>query len=202
MTPGPTAARRGTRSRTTCSARTTCMERPLLRALRSTTDTVLLIDEVDKVDFEFEALLLEILSDFQVTIPELGTVTGTRHPFVVLTSNNTRELSEALKRRCLYLYLDYPTLERETRHRAVARARGARGARRPARPHRPVAAPARAEEAAVDLRDARLGPHAARARVRHHRRGRRARHHERAAQVPAGRRRRPTSTCASRRVPR
>jgi MoxR-like ATPase len=89
------------------------MERPLLRALRSTTDTVLLIDEVDKVDFEFEALLLEILSDFQVTIPELGTVTGTKHPFVVLTSNNSRELSEALKRRCLYLYLDYPTLERE-----------------------------------------------------------------------------------------
>jgi MoxR-like ATPase len=89
------------------------LERPLLRALRNQGDTVLLIDEVDKVDFEFEALLLEILSDFQVTIPELGTVTGTRHPFVVLTSNNTRELSEALKRRCLYLYLDYPTVERE-----------------------------------------------------------------------------------------
>jgi MoxR-like ATPase len=89
------------------------MERPLLRALRASGDTVLLIDEVDKVDFEFEALLLEILSDFQVTIPELGTVTGTKHPFVVLTSNNSRELSEALKRRCLYLYLDYPTLERE-----------------------------------------------------------------------------------------
>jgi MoxR-like ATPase len=89
------------------------LERPLLRALRNPGETVLLIDEVDKVDFEFEALLLEILSDFQVTIPELGTVTGTRHPFVVLTSNNTRELSEALKRRCLYLYLDYPTVERE-----------------------------------------------------------------------------------------
>jgi len=89
------------------------LERPLLRALRHTGDAVLLIDEVDKVDFEFEALLLEILSDFQVTIPELGTVRGTKHPFVVLTSNNTRELSEALKRRCLYLYLDYPTVERE-----------------------------------------------------------------------------------------
>ena len=89
------------------------LERPLLRALRATGDTVLLIDEVDKVDFEFEALLLEILSDFQVTVPELGTVRGTRQPFVLLTSNNTRELSEALKRRCLYLYLDYPTLERE-----------------------------------------------------------------------------------------
>jgi MoxR-like ATPase len=89
------------------------LERPLLRALRNAGETVLLIDEVDKVDFEFEALLLEILSDFQVTIPELGTVTGSRHPFVVLTSNNTRELSEALKRRCLYLYLDYPSVERE-----------------------------------------------------------------------------------------
>jgi MoxR-like ATPase len=89
------------------------LERPLLRALRNPGETVLLIDEVDKVDFEFEALLLEILSDFQVTIPELGTVRGSRHPFVVLTSNNTRELSEALKRRCLYLYLDYPTVERE-----------------------------------------------------------------------------------------
>ncbi len=89
------------------------LERPLLRALRSSQRTVLLIDEVDKVDFEFEALLLEILSDFQVTIPELGTVTGAHHPFVVLTSNNTRELSEALKRRCLYLYLDYPSVERE-----------------------------------------------------------------------------------------
>lgn len=89
------------------------LERPLLKALRAESDTVLLIDEVDKVDFEFEALLLEILSDFQVTIPELGTVTGTRQPFVILTSNNTRELSEALKRRCLFLYLDYPDVERE-----------------------------------------------------------------------------------------
>ena len=89
------------------------LERPLLRALRHPVSAVLLIDEVDKVDFEFEALLLEILSDFQITIPEMGTVTGTNHPFVVLTSNNTRELSEALKRRCLYLYLDYPSVERE-----------------------------------------------------------------------------------------
>lgn len=90
------------------------LERPLLRALRADRPTVLLIDEVDKVDFEFEALLLEILSDFAVTIPELGTVEGTRRPFVLLTSNNTRELSEALKRRALYLNLDYPSLERET----------------------------------------------------------------------------------------
>jgi MoxR-like ATPase len=74
---------------------------------------VLLIDETDKADVEVEGLLLEVLSDFQVTIPELGTITATRRPIVVLTSNATRELSEALKRRCLYLHLDYPTAERE-----------------------------------------------------------------------------------------
>jgi MoxR-like ATPase len=96
------------------------LERPLLRALRAARDTVLLIDEVDKVDVEFEALLLEILSDQQVTIPELGTVRGTHRPFVILTSNATRELSEALRRRCLYLHLEYPSLERE---RAIVAAR-------------------------------------------------------------------------------
>ena len=89
------------------------LTRPLLQAITDDVETVLLIDEVDKVDFEFEALLLEILSDFQVTIPEMGTVAAVRRPFVVLTSNNTRELSEALKRRCLYLHMDYPDLERE-----------------------------------------------------------------------------------------
>ncbi|WP_062349954.1 AAA family ATPase [Herbidospora yilanensis] len=89
------------------------LERPLLKAIRSDRPTVLLIDETDKADVEVEGLLLEILSDFQVTIPELGTITATRRPFVVLTSNATRELSEALKRRCLYLHLDYPTPERE-----------------------------------------------------------------------------------------
>ena len=89
------------------------LERPLLKALRATEPTVLLIDEIDKVDFEFEGLLLELLSDFQVTIPEMGTVEATRIPFVFLTSNNSRELSEALKRRCLYLFLDYPDVERE-----------------------------------------------------------------------------------------
>src|SRR5207247_6062434 len=89
------------------------LERPLLAAIRSSEPTVLLIDEIDKVDFEFEGLLLEMLSDFQVTIPEMGTVVATRIPMVFLTSNNTRELSEALKRRCLYLYLDYPSIERE-----------------------------------------------------------------------------------------
>ncbi|MEX2324130.1 MAG: MoxR family ATPase [Nitriliruptoraceae bacterium] len=96
------------------------LERPLLRALRNSGPTVLLIDEVDKVDFEFEALLLEILAEFQVTIPELGTIVAEQRPIVVLTSNNTRELSEALKRRCLYLYLDYPSREREV---AIVRAR-------------------------------------------------------------------------------
>ncbi len=89
------------------------LTRPLLTAIRRDEPTVLLIDEADKTDIEVEALLLEVLSEFQVTIPELGTVTATRRPFVVVTSNATRELSEALKRRCLYLYLDYPTPERE-----------------------------------------------------------------------------------------
>lgn len=89
------------------------LERPLLHAIRSPRETVLLIDEIDKADFEFEGLLLELLSDFQVSVPELGTIVAKRIPFVVLTSNNSRELSEALKRRCLYLYLDYPTIERE-----------------------------------------------------------------------------------------
>jgi MoxR-like ATPase len=89
------------------------LERPLLAAIRSPEPTVLLIDEIDKTDFEFEGLLLELLSDFQVTIPEMGTVEAKQIPFVFLTSNNTRELSEALKRRCLYLYLDYPDIERE-----------------------------------------------------------------------------------------
>src|SRR5919106_4163776 len=89
------------------------LERPVLKAIRSPEPTVLLIDEVDKLDFEAEALLLEVLSDWQITIPEMGTVSAARLPFVILTSNNERELSEALKRRCLYLYLDYPALERE-----------------------------------------------------------------------------------------
>ncbi|GII00861.1 AAA family ATPase [Planobispora takensis] len=89
------------------------LERPLLAAIRAETPTVLLIDETDKADVEVEGLLLEILSDYQVTIPELGTITAARTPYVVLTSNATRELSEALKRRCLYLHLEYPTPERE-----------------------------------------------------------------------------------------
>ncbi|GAW50353.1 MULTISPECIES: AAA family ATPase [unclassified Nocardioides] len=89
------------------------LTRPLLTAIRREEPTVLLIDEVDKTDVEVEGLLLEVLSDFQVTIPEMGTVSAVRRPFVVLTSNATRELSEAVKRRCLYLHLDYPDAERE-----------------------------------------------------------------------------------------
>jgi MoxR-like ATPase len=89
------------------------LTRPLLEAITATDPVVLLIDEVDRVEVETEALLLEILSDYQVSIPELGTITATQIPLVFLTSNNTRELSEALKRRCLYLHVDYPSLERE-----------------------------------------------------------------------------------------
>ncbi len=91
------------------------LERPLLQSIRSSKPVVLLIDEIDKADEEFEAFLLELLSDFQVSIPELGTITAKTRPFVVLTSNNTRPLSDALKRRCAYLYIGYPTVEKEVR---------------------------------------------------------------------------------------
>jgi MoxR-like ATPase len=89
------------------------LARPLMRAIASEDPVVLLIDEIDKTDQEFEAMLLELLSDFQITIPELGRVEARTHPVVLLTSNNTRELTEALKRRCLYLWLDYPATEQE-----------------------------------------------------------------------------------------
>jgi len=89
------------------------LPRPLLTAIAAETPVVLLIDEIDKTDQEFEAMLLEVLSDFQISIPELGVVEARTHPLVLLTSNNSRELTEALKRRCLYLWLDYPTVERE-----------------------------------------------------------------------------------------
>ncbi|HEY3971295.1 MAG TPA: MoxR family ATPase [Solirubrobacteraceae bacterium] len=89
------------------------LARPLMSAITSEQPVVLLIDEIDKTDQEFEAMLLEVLSDFQISIPELGKVTSTTHPVVLLTSNNSRELTEALKRRCLYLWLDYPDLEHE-----------------------------------------------------------------------------------------
>jgi MoxR-like ATPase len=89
------------------------LARPLMTAISSEEPVVLLIDEIDKTDQEFEAMLLEVLSDFQITIPELGRIEARTHPVVLLTSNNTRELTEALKRRCLYLWLDYPSLEHE-----------------------------------------------------------------------------------------
>jgi MoxR-like ATPase len=89
------------------------LARPLLQAITSPEPVVLLIDEIDRADAEFEAFLLEILSDFQVSVPELGTIQARHMPIVILTSNNTRELSEALKRRCLYLFIDYPTHEAE-----------------------------------------------------------------------------------------
>ncbi len=89
------------------------LQRPLMTAIASEEPVVLLIDEIDKTDQEFEAMLLELLSDFQISIPELGRVEARTHPIVLLTSNNTRELTEALKRRCLYLWLDYPELEHE-----------------------------------------------------------------------------------------
>ncbi|MCC7104627.1 MAG: MoxR family ATPase [Chloroflexi bacterium] len=92
------------------------LKRPLLQAITKPDKApVLLIDEVDRADEEFEAFLLEVLSDFQVTVPELGTITAAHRPYVVLTSNRTRDLSDALKRRCLYLWIDYPTFEKELR---------------------------------------------------------------------------------------
>lgn len=101
-------------------AREYLLERPLLRAIQADHKIVLLIDEVDKADEEFEAFLLEVLSDYQVSVPELGTLKARQIPIVVLTSNNERELSDGLKRRCVYLYLDYPGVEKEI---AIIRAR-------------------------------------------------------------------------------
>ncbi len=91
------------------------LPRPLLKSIMADKPSLLLIDEIDRADAEFEAFLLEVLSDFQVTVPELGTLKAKHMPLVILTSNNTRELSEALKRRCLYLFIDYPTAESELR---------------------------------------------------------------------------------------
>ncbi len=135
------------------------LTRPLLTAIRREEPTVLLIDEVDKTDVEVEGLLLEVLSDFQVTIPELGTVVAVRRPLVVLTSNASRELSEALKRRCLYLHLDYPDADRE---REIVLSQvpelDDQGGRAAGRDHRPTAR-ARAQEGALDRGVGRLGPH-------------------------------------------
>ena len=102
------------------------LRRPLLEALESEDRVVLLIDEIDRADDEFEAFLLEFLADFAVTVPELGTITARRRPIVILTSNRTRELHDALKRRCLYHWIDYPNAEREREIVARAAARGAR----------------------------------------------------------------------------
>ena len=106
------------------------LERPLLAAIRRAVPPVLLIDEIDRADEEFEAFLLELLSDFQVSIPELGTIKGVSIPRVVLTSNATRELSDALRRRCLYHHLDFPEVDREARIRPRAPAGHRRAARR------------------------------------------------------------------------
>jgi len=103
------------------------LTRPLLEAIRATDPVVLLVDEVDRLDVEAEALLLEVLSDYQVSIPELGTVTARSVPLVFLTSNGSRELSEALKRRCLYLHISYPAADRE-REIVLARVPGISGA--------------------------------------------------------------------------
>ena len=145
------------------------LRRPLLEALEAdpAEPVVLLIDEIDRADDEFEAFLLEFLSDFAVTVPELGTITARRRPVVILTSNRTRELHDALKRRCLYHWIDYPTAERE---RAIVHARlpgvperdrhpGGRGGRQAARAGRPL-------QAARGGGDDRLGAGAARARRR------------------------------------
>ena len=125
---GRRRGRLGRRPRTTSSARSSCSTRPLMQAIASPEPVVLLIDEIDKTDQEFEAMLLELLSDFQITIPELGQIAATTMPIVVLTSNNSRELTEALKRRCLYLWLDYPERRARDGDRPPARARARRDA--------------------------------------------------------------------------
>ena len=146
------------------------LTRPLLTAIRRTDPTVLLIDETDKADIEIEGLLLEVLSDFAVTVPELGTIKAERAPFVLLTSNATRELSEALKRRCLFLHIDFPDpdLERRILLSRVPELPGSPGRGAGAR-HRRAARHA-AQEGAVGGRDDRLGPHCSRAGYGHHRR--------------------------------
>ena len=164
------------------------LPRPLLTAIRRSEPTVLLVDEIDKADVEVEGLLLEVLSDFQVTVPEMGTVTAARRPFAVLTSNSTRELSEALKRRCLFLHLDFPDAELE--RRIVL-------ARVPELAEQLVDALVRTVRVlrGLELRKAPSvaetidwAPHPARARPRHPRRRRRAGHAGRRPQAPVRRR--------------
>ena len=131
--------------------------RPLLQAISSEKPVVLLIDEVDKSDPEFEAFLLEILSDFQVSIPEIGTLSATHIPFVVLTSNNYRDLSDALKRRCIHLFIDYPTCDLESKNRPPQTARNRRPAHGPAGGGHPEDSPAGSEKETLHIRNPGLG---------------------------------------------
>ena len=142
------------------------IRRPLLQALesRAAEPPVLLIDEVDRADEEFEAFLLEILSDFAITIPEIGTIRAERPPRVILTSNRTREVHDALKRRCLYHWIDYPTAARELAILARPAAAGARRAGARGGGVRAAAPDGRPHQGARHRRDARLGRRAARAR--------------------------------------
>ena len=160
------------------------LQRPLLTAIRRTEPTVLLIDETDKADIEIEGLLLEVLSDFAVTVPELGTITAERKPFVLLTSNATRELSEALKRRCLFLHIDFPDPDLERRILLSRVPELPETAGRGTGPHHRCAARHAAQEAAVGRRDHRLGPHHAGAGPGHHRRRDHRRDAGRGAQAP------------------
>ena len=135
------------------------LPRPLLGAILADEPVVLLIDEIDKADTEFEAFLLEVLSDFQVTVPELGTIKARHMPLVVLTSNNARELSDALKRRCLHLFIDFPGVGEEL---AIIRLKvpGRRSSSPTGRERGPEDPRARAQEGAVGLGEPRLGARA------------------------------------------
>ena len=146
------------------------LPRPLMTAIASPEPVVLLIDEIDKTDQEFEAMLLELLSDFQISIPELGRIEARTQPVVLLTSNNTRELTEALKRRCLYLWLDYPDIEHELEIvRLHSPELDAHVARRAGGDHQPGPR-AGPQEAAQHRRVDRLGPRPAAARRQRHQR--------------------------------
>ena len=160
------------------------LERPLLEAVRQGDRAVLLIDEVDRADDEFEAFLLEVLSDFQISIPELGTIKADSSPVVILTSNRTRELHDALRRRCLYHWIGYPTAAREAEIVAVREPGAAGQLVSEGGGGRPAAAGARPGQAARGRRDDRLGPHARRARRDRADAGRRERHARRGRQGP------------------
>ena len=173
----------GRESQTTYFSDEFLLTRPLLEAISAPDPVVLLIDEVDRLEVETEALLLEILSDYQVSIPELGTIEAKQIPLVFLTSNNTRELSEALKRRCLYLHVDYPDLERE-KEIVLTKVPGITEnlADQVARVVRSIS-PDRTEEGAVGVRDDRLGQDSGVARCRQDRGADRKRHAQHSSQV-------------------